>query len=1113
MSISNWAIRHSITIFAAMLVLVVAGGISYSSLPREAEPDITIPFVMVTTPYFGVSPSDIETLITMPIEDELEQLKDVREIRSTSAEGASIISIEFEPSVDIDDALQKVRERVDTAESELPADAEDSMVSEISFSEFPVIVVNISGDVGLLGLERVAEELQDDIERIPGILEVALVGGVEREVRVEANPDRLEYYGVTLLEMVGAIQAANLNLPGGSIDVGDNNYLVRVPGEFEQVRDLETVVVRVENGVPIRLTDVAQIVDGFEDEATYSRLNRTPSVSLNISRRAGENIIEITDEIKRLIGEYEAEYGDALDFTTLADKSNDIRRQISELENNIITGLLLVTIVLFFFMGGFRNAIFVGVAIPLSMLISFVILSALGLTLNIVVLFSLVLALGMLVDNAIVTVENIYRHGAMGKSRSRAAMDGVAEVGWPIISSTATTVFAFVPLLFWPGLMGEFMYYMPLTVVVVLCSSLFVALVINPVLCSQFMALPTPDASGRIEERDEIESLPDNAFYRGYRSLLEFCVRYPPVIMMLAAAAFVGTIVTFANAGTGVEFFPETTPNEAYINVTLPDGSNVEASDRIVRQVELLLLDEPNIENFVCDVGGGNGDQMNFGAGGTAPHRSRITLDFIEYGDREEDVNLTLERIRDQLTDIAGADFDIVKAANGPPSGAAINLEIVGDNYDELGRIALEMVQLIQEIDGVVNLNDDYEAGRSELRVVVDREQAARVQVNTRDVANTVRAAINGIEASTLREGDEESDIVVRLEEPFRDSLEDVGLLIIIDKDGNQIPLTEIATVSVGRGFGSIRHVDGDRVVTISGDTAEGFQDAAVLAEVRERLAADFNMPPGYEIRYTGQNQDQAEAQEFLSRALLAGLFLIALVLITQFNSIMQPGIILASVLLSLLGVLWNLILKDAPFSVIMTGVGVISLAGVVVNNAIVMIDYVNQLKERGTPPRQAVVNAGLVRLRPVLLTAVTTALSLMPTMLGYSIDFQKSIDFRNWSIVQGGTSVELWGPMANAVVSGLAVATLLTLVVVPALYRAVDISAMVIERFTWLNASLKVVVAIDVGVIVALAMGMALATPVLLVIGGAHVVVLLAGLGASIAFVVGRHRDGSELP
>jgi len=1032
MPLTNWSIRHSVTIFAFVFVLIVAGLSAYNGLPREASPDITIPYVMVTTPYFGVSPSDIETLVTNPLEEELEQLKDVREIRSTSAEGISIISIEFEPGADIDQALQRVRERVDTARSELPADADDTIVSEISFSEFPVIVVNISGDVGQLGLKRIGEELQDEIKRIRGTLDVTLVGGLEREITVEADPSLLDFYGVSLDEITQTIQGANLNLPGGSIDLGEFKYLVRVPGEFTSILEIEELVIRMEEGTPIHVRDVARVVDGYEEETTYSRLNGVPSVSISVSRRAGENVLTITDQVKSLVDRYQEEYGDSVRFTVLADVSDQIRVQLDELENNIATGLILVVVILLFFMGGFRNAFFVGLAIPLSMLTSFLVLSVLGVTLNIVVLFSLVLALGMLVDNAIVIVENIYRHGTMGKSLVDAAMDGVAEVAWPIISSTATTVFAFVPLLFWPGIMGEFMYFLPLTVIIVLLSSLFVALVINPVFCAVFMYVKPPKTPDG-QPLSELEALPNNWFYRLYGATLRTCVRFKYVAAAAIVVLFFGTLAIYTQHHAGMEFFPSTTPERIYINVTLPDGSTLDASDRIVARVEECLVGESNIENWVADVGAGNGDQMNFGSDGTAPHRSRITVDFVDRAYQEHSVYETIERIRAHLLTIPGAEFEIQQEEGGPPTSPPINLELVGTSYTELGILAEQMRRIIQDIDGVIDLKDDFEAGRSEITVHVNRREASRVNVSTHTVANTVRSAINGTTASRFRELDEEYDINVRLAAPHRQTIEDIAQLTVMNADGDRITLSEIAEVAVSQGYGSIRHIDRDRVVTISGDVAAGYNAVSVLGQIQETLGADFVLPAGYSIRYTGQNADQEEAQAFLGSALLAGLFLIMLILITQFNSTKQPLIIMASVILSLLGVLWGLLIRQAPFNLIMTGVGIISLAGIVVNNAIVLIDYINQLRDRGLNATDAVIQAGLVRLRPVLLTATTTALSLLPTLLGYSLDI------KNLRFVQGGTSVEMWGPMASAVVSGLILSTLLTLIAVPIMYSIVD--------------------------------------------------------------------------
>lgn len=1091
MGITNWSIKHSVTIFVFMLCLIIAGLGAYNGLPREAQPDITIPYVNITVPYFGVSPADIETLVTNPLEEELEQLKDVEEVRSVSAEGASIITIEFKPNVDMDTALSDVRERVDLARPELPSDAEDPIITEISFSDFPIMNITLSGNTGLVQLYAVAELLEEDINRIKGILDVTIVGGLEREIRVEPDPALLEYYNVSFNELIGVVQNENVNIPGGSIDVGDQAFLVRTPGEFERVTEIENLVVREEDGMAIYVRDVAQVIDGYEDAETYSRINQTQAVSVVITRRAGENILRITEEIRTLLDDYRHTYEGSVDFAVLDDVSDQIRLQLSELENNILTGLLLVLVVLLFFLsgwkralitigaatafvivgmllsgllgfsdasplrnpwvyvsiallvgffwdrdGGLRTALFVATAIPFSMLISFAVLAALGITLNIVVLFSLVLALGMLVDNAIVIVENVYRHMTMGKDSVQAAMDAVAEVAWPVIASTATTVGAFVPMLFWPGLMGEFMKYLPLTVIVVLSSSLFVALVINPVLCATLMRI-APELIGTADDDglDETRGLPDNFVYRAYRATLDFATGSrigTYTVIGGSMAMLVASLMIFGAANTGTEFFPETTPERIKINVDLPDGSNVDASDRIVRQIENVVGDDAMAMHVVAAVGAGNGSDMGGSTNGTA-HQSRLSIEFVDPEDQEMSVDEYILEIRAFLDTIAGAEFEVVREENGPPTGAPINLEIVGEEYEVLQELAGDAERIIGNIEGVVDLKVDFETGRQELAVRVDRQLAGILGLSTMEIANTVRAAVNGIEASVFRENDEEYDIYVRLPEEHRSSIADVGQLWVKTDDGRRVQIQEVAELVVQQGYGSIRHLDSERVVTISAEAAEGFNENAVLLEAQQAIAEAFEVPAGYLFQWTGQNEEQADAQAFLSSALLAALFIIALVLITQFNSVIQPGIILFAVILSLIGVFLTLTVRQMPLSIIMTGVGIISLAGVVVNNAIVLVDYTNQLRERGLKAREAIVMAGLVRFRPVLLTAITTILSLLPTVIGYSLDAKQ---FR---IVAGGTSVEMWGPMANAVVGGLTVATVLTLVVVPALYMATE--------------------------------------------------------------------------
>lgn len=1083
MGITNWSIRHSITVFVFMVILVVSGLGAYNSLPREAQPDVTIPYIMVSVPYVGVSPADIETLITNELEEEFEKLKDVEEIRSTSAEGVALVMIEFKAGVDMDTALSNVRERVDLAKPDLPDDAEDPVITEISFSDFPIMNITLSGPVGLVELKRIGELLEDDINRIKGILDVRIVGGLEREIRVEADPQLLEYYNVSFNELIMAVRNENMNIPGGTIDVGEQTYLVRIPGEFEAVRDIEDVVVREDEGEAIFVRDVARVVDGFEDVSSYSRLNDVQAVSVIVTRRAGENIIRITDELKELVQKYESNYGESVNFTVLDDVSDQIRSQLEELENNILTGLLLVLGVLMIFLGdwkrsllmiggttvaivaivmGFgaigisvnpwlllvialcigvffdkdgslRTALFVGTAIPFSMLISFAVLAIIGVTLNIVVLFSLVLALGMLVDNAIVIVENVYRHMTLGKGRVQATMDAVEEVAWPVIASTATTVGAFLPLMFWPGIMGEFMKFLPLTVMVVLLASLFVALVINPVLCATLMKVD-PDLIGSADDdgMDEIRNIPQNALYNTYRKLLEAATQTTAGVVTTIVGSFVMLVlsfVVFANFNAGVEFFPETTPERIKIDVILPDGSNVDASDRMVRQIEEWLHGRTGVEHVVAATGSGVGQEAIGGPGAGTAHQSRISVEFEDDFNQRAQVDGFILELRDYLDTLAGARFEIQREEGGPPTGAPINLEITGEDYATLQNLAVKAQAIIAGIDGVVDLKTDFETGRQELAIRVNRREAGMLGVSTMDIATTVRAAVNGTEASVFREHDDEFDIVVRLPEEKRQSLEDVSNLYIKTPSGARVQIREIASFDVQDGYGAIRHLDSNRVVTVSSEVAEGHNDNAVLEAAKQAIAKDLPLPPGYQASWTGQNKEQEAAGAFLSSALLAAMFIIALILITQFNSLIQPGIIMFSVVLSLIGVLMMLVIRQQPFVMIMTGVGVISLAGVVVNNAIVLVDYMNQLRDRGMAIKEVVVVAGLVRFRPVLLTAVTTMLSLLPTVLGISLDAKR------FEMVTGGTSVEMWGPMANAVVGGLFVSTVLVLVVIPSMY------------------------------------------------------------------------------
>ncbi|SDB40434.1 heavy metal efflux pump, CzcA family [Desulfonatronum thiosulfatophilum] len=1022
MIVNSWALRRQATVLTLLVILVIIGVHSYRTLPREAFPDITIPYVFVTTTYEGVAPEDMETLITMPIERKLKGLAGVEEIRASSAEGLSTVAVKFIPSVDIDDALQKVRVKVDQAKADLPSDLEDDpVVEEVNFSDIPVIRVVLSGPYSLARLKTWGEDLKDRIETIPGVLNVLESGGLDREIRVEFDLDRIRAYNVPFSSMIQAVTQSNVNMPGGSMDIGETRYLVRVPEDFKHPAEIFSIVAFVRDGKPVYLRDVARIEDTHKDPLTRSRINGRASVTLSVQKRSGENIVRICDEVRALVAQAVPDLPPDLQVDITSDMSEDVREIVADLENNILTGLILVLAVILAFIGG-RSAIFVALAIPYSMFIGFALLAGFGITLNMVVLFSLILALGMLVDNGIVIVENIYRHMQEGRPREVAARIGTDQVAWPVITATLTTLSAFIPLLFWPGIVGEFMKFLPKTLIMVLSASLFVALVVNPVLSARYQTVRRPKIS---DVDDPDQPVREVWVKRAYLRLLEWSLGHRLIVLSIAVLLLAASMVGFGIWGKGVEFFPETDPNRAFVHIRAPEGTSLDASDRLVAQVEEIVMEYDDIKFVIANIGSAGGDP--FSAGGPGTHLSRVALDFVDFHDRSRSSAKTLDEIRERvLAAIAGAEVQVEAEEGGPPTGPAVNMEISGRDIHVLGELAAQVRRTIRDVPGLVDLKDNFVHGRPEIRINVNKEKAALLGLDTYTIAYTVKAAVGGVRVGVLRDDRDEYDITARLPEEARDSLESLKRLTVSGPLGEPIPLTSVAEVELGSGVGDIMRLNQRRVVTVSASVS-GRLANDVLREIELRLA-DFEWPRGYTYQFTGEQEEQAKAQEFLSKAFMAVLFLIFLILITQFNSIIPGLIILASVLFSLIGVFLGLLVTGTAFGIIMTGIGVISLAGVVVNNAIVLIDYYMQLLARGMERKDALLRAGMVRFRPVMLTAITTILGLMPMATGVSFDFRSL----SWSI--GGESAQWWGPMAVAVVFGLAVATLLTLVVVPVL-------------------------------------------------------------------------------
>lgn len=1037
----KWLVDHSTTVLLAVLVLFVFGSLSYVTLPREASPDITIPVVMVTTPYVGVSPEDIEGLVTIPLERELAGLSDLKKLSSTSAEGVSVVSIEFEADVVIEDALQKVRDRVNRAKANLPSDVEEPSVREIAFSDVPIGIVTIAGPVDEETLKELGERLQDEAARIPGVLDARLAGGLERQVRVQVDPDRLAHYGLSMNDVVGAIRDENVNIPGGNVTVNDGSYLLRVPSEFAEAHEVEDVAIKRVGDRPVFVRDIGRVVWGYKDRTEYARMNGQSAVSLSVTKRPGQNIIEIVDALRIIVEAESKDWPEGVSYKILSDQSQAIRNMVSDLQNGILTALLLVLGVLLVSMG-LRASTFVALAVPLSMLISVLALDALGFTLNMIVLFSLILAVGMLVDNAIVVVENVYRHLEMGKTPYQASIDGTNEVAIAVAASTATTVAAFFPLVFWGGIMGEFMGFLPKTVIIVLIASLLVAIFVLPVLTAK-----TLPASGghHLDETPDPNEVPANLLMRAYKGVLEWSIRWRYVSAILGVGTLITTFVIYGALNHGTQFFPDADPNRATIGVRLADGTDLEATDRVARRIEQILATEANVDVWVAESGVAGGGNNLMGAQG-APNQARITVDFLKDainagpGDRlrVESTQLTIDRLRDRLAEIPGAEISVEKEAMGPPVGKPIGLLVTGDDFHEVGAFSQRLRRDIRaNVPGVTELKDDYRVGRPELRLRVDRGAAKRAGVSSSLVGNTVRTAVAGTKASALRDGEDEYDIIVEVDPAERRDLQKVLNLRVPGRtdtspDTFPVPMSAVASYELAGGSGSIRHEDQDLVITLEGDVLEGYNANDVKAAVWAYVET-YPRPAGIRVDPGSNDKEQQESMAFLGRAFGIAVALILLVLVTQFDSLAIPMIVLATVVLSLIGVLWGLLLTGTPFDIIMTGIGVISLAGVVVNNAIVLLDYVQQLLARGLDVRGALVVAGLHRFRPVMLTAVTTVLGLVPMALGISIDFF------NFRVLSGGSSSQFWGPMAVAVIFGLAFATVLTLVMVPTLYGIYD--------------------------------------------------------------------------
>ena len=1127
-SLSSWAIDNPSVIYVMIGIFLWLGFNAYMAMPREDFPEIVETKIYISTPYPGNTAEDIEKLITDPLEDRLKNISNVVEVTSTSQEDYAVLTVEFDEEITVEQAKQKVKDEVDSekASEDWPtfngAKVEPN-VFDLNFSEeVPIMNINFTGDYPVEKLKEYAEYLQDEIEDLPEIKKADIRGAQDKEVEVAVDIYKMMAAKISFQDVISAISNGNMTMSAGNLKTVGQRRTIRILGEIENPNELKNFVVKSENGA-VYLKDIASINFKAKDKTTYAREFGDNVVMLDVKKRAGRNSISAADKIKEIVKNEKANYFPPdLNISIANDSSTRTLNQVDDLVNNIIFGIILVVTVLMFFLG-FRNALFVGFAIPMSMFMSFVILSWLGYTLNTMILFGMIMGLGMLVDNGIVVVENVYRLMDEGMSRIDAAKKGIGEIAYPIIISTATTVAAFVPLGLWPGIFGQFMIYFPITLSVVLGSSLFVAIFMNSMLVSKFMSTDEKELTlkqlirmsvilgvlgtlilvfgGAMRGLGSVLILTGIMFWaykyvikgtaikfqkktmsrfeNWYERRLKHALNgrnvywYFGVTFLMLIGIFMLFGMSVGSGRTKIEFFPDNKPNEIYVYVEYPEGTSIEKTNEITLEVEkqvyAIMDDEKykkNGENFmmasaVSVVGEGAGNPLtDGGSSAEMPHKGKVTVNFSEFKYRE---GLNTEDIRGRVQAALqgiypGVAISVEKDANGPPAGFPINIELEGKDYDELINTAEDIKNFIntKNIAGIEELKIDVNKGKPSMQVIVDREKAGELGVAVGQVGNQLRRSIFGEKAGIYKEDGDDYDINIRFNEDLRYNKSALFNQNIIFRDPangqiKEIPISAVATEKNTSGFSAIKHRDGKRVVTVYSGLKPGFTDAgAIVSEIQREMQSFEGTPDTIKIDYTGQLEEQEKQQAFLVGAFFSGLGLIMLILIFQFGGISKPLIIMIAIFLSFIGVFGGLMLTGWSFVIMMTMMGIISLAGIVVNNGVVLLDYTQILVDRKKvrlgmddndlltidDATDSMIVGGKARLRPVILTAITTVLGLIPLAIGLNIDFFSLFSEFNPKIYIGGDNVVFWGPLAWTVIFGLIVATFLTLIIVPVLFN-----------------------------------------------------------------------------
>lgn len=1093
---SSWAIDNKTTIYIITVFITLSGIMSYQSLPKEKFPDIVIPTIYVSTIYPGTSPKDIENLVTKHIEKQIKSISGVKKIKSNSIQDYSSVMVEFNTDVEVAVAKQKVKDAVDKAKKDLPNDLPaDPNVIEVEFSEMPIMNVNIYGDYELSHLKKYADDLKDRIEALKEITRVDMIGALDREIQINVDMYKMQAAKLTIGDIERAVGFENRIISGGVMELGGMNRSISIVGEFRDVEVIKNMTVNSVAGAPIYLKDVAEVKDGFKEQESFGRLNGKNVITLNIIKRGGENLIASSDKIRAIIEDLQkTSFPKGLHVNITGDQSDQTRITLHDMINTIIIGFILVTIVLMFFMG-VTNAMFVGLSVPLSMFIAFLVLPGIGFTMNMIVLFAFLLGLGIVVDDAIVVIENTHRIFDDGKMPIKlAAKKAAGEVFLPVLSGTATTLAPFFPLTFWGGIMGKFIHFLPITLIITLTASLLVAYIINPVFAVDFMKphLPHDEDASLINKRRRKISLIMliiAAFFyvignmgvgnfvilaialywiyqlwiqkaikyfqektwpfvqNKYAAFLTWALQRPKTSLVGVFGLLILSFIITALRSPNVVFFPKADPNFVYTYLTLPNGTSQNYTDSIAKIVEKKIygvIGDSNkiVQSVITNVTVGASESQD--DRGAYTNKAKIGVAFVEFGKRNGvSTRMYLDSIRHVVKDIPGVEVTVDQEQAGPPTGKAINIEVSGDRFEDLIQVSQDLKKYLDalQIPGVEELKTDLIANKPEIIFNINRERANREGIFTGQIGMEIRTAVYGKEISKFKDANDEYPIMLRYSEDQRKNIDVLNHTNITYRDMSmggiirQVPLSAFGKVEYTTTYGGIKRKNQKRVVTISSNVLSGYNPNAVVASIQAKIKGFKNGTEGVSIDMTGEQEEQAETASFLGRSLLLSVGIIILILMMQFNSVSKMLLIISEVVLSIIGVLLGLAIFNMDISIFMTGIGIVALAGIVVRNGILLVEFTDHLMAEGKPVLEAVIEAGRIRMTPVILTATATILGMIPLAVGFNIDFVTLFTEFNPHIYFGGDSVAFWGPLSWTIIFGLSFATFLTLIIVPVMY------------------------------------------------------------------------------